>query len=70
MQLAEQLDGEVISADSVQVYKRLDIGSNKLPPSLRANIPHHLIDLVHHGVDFSAGDFYRAARTATEVYIT
>ncbi len=43
--LAKAIDGEIISADSMQVYRRMDIGTAKLPPEMRQGIPHHLIDV-------------------------
>jgi tRNA dimethylallyltransferase len=42
---AQQLGGEVINADSVQIYRHFDIGSGKLPMSERGGVPHHLIDV-------------------------
>lgn len=60
--LAERLDGEIISADSVQVYKELDIGSDKILPHERRGIPHHLIDILSPEEEFSAGHFYEYAR--------
>ncbi|KAK9829894.1 hypothetical protein WJX72_008519 [[Myrmecia] bisecta] len=63
--LAERLNGEIISADSVQVYTGLDIGSDKIPVDQRLGIPHHLIDVLPPHKEFSAGDFYRLARQAT-----
>ena len=44
MRLCQRLDGEVVSADSVQIYRRFDIGSAKPTASERAGVPHHLID--------------------------
>ncbi|CEL98469.1 unnamed protein product [Vitrella brassicaformis CCMP3155] len=44
LDLAEALDGELISLDSVQIYKGADIGSGKIHPSQRRGLPHHLID--------------------------
>lgn len=64
--LAKQLDGEIISADSVQVYQGLNIGSDKVSISQRQGIPHHLIDILQPSEEFSAGDFHTAARQATE----
>ena len=43
--LAEQLGGEIISVDSMQVYRGLDIGTAKPSPADRARVPHHLIDI-------------------------
>ena len=52
---------EVINADSRQVYRRMDIGTAKPSPRLRRLVPHHLIDVVDPEVQFTAGDFVRAA---------
>lgn len=62
--LAEALNGEIISADSVQVYRGLDVGSDKIPPKQRRGVPHHLLDILEADEDFSAGDFYTLARKA------
>ncbi|GAX75196.1 hypothetical protein CEUSTIGMA_g2640.t1 [Chlamydomonas eustigma] len=64
LQLAKRLNGEVISADSVQVYRGLDVGSDKLPLSERQGVPHHLIDVREVQDEFSAGDFHDLARAA------
>ena len=45
LRLAEPLGGEIISADSMQVYRGLDIGTAKPSPAERARVPHHLIDI-------------------------
>jgi tRNA dimethylallyltransferase len=52
---------EVISADSVQVYRGLDIGSAKPCPGLRRTTPHHLIDILDPWQQYTAGDFVKAA---------
>jgi tRNA dimethylallyltransferase len=52
---------EIISADSVQVYKYLDVGSGKPERADRERIPHHLIDVVEPDVPFTAGEFCREA---------
>ena len=46
LRLAEQLGGEIISADSMQVYRGLDIGTAKPSPADRARVPHHLVDIL------------------------
>ncbi|KAF6256678.1 IPP transferase-domain-containing protein [Scenedesmus sp. NREL 46B-D3] len=66
LELAKRLDGEIISADSVQVYKGLDVGSDKLPVAEREGIPHHLIDILPPDAEFSAGDFHQLGRKAAE----
>ncbi len=52
---------EIISADSRQVYRRLDIGTAKPTKKERAKVPHHGIDLVDPGARYSAGRFARDA---------
>ncbi|MBT9176006.1 MAG: tRNA dimethylallyltransferase [Firmicutes bacterium] len=66
LSLAEKVGGEVISADSMQVYRGMDIGTAKLTPAERARIPHHLIDVVEPGEAFSAADYQRLARAAVD----
>jgi tRNA dimethylallyltransferase len=60
--LAEKFDGEIVNCDSVQVYRRLDVGSAKIPLAERRGIPHHLIDVANLDEHFTAGDFQRLAR--------
>ncbi|MBE7710696.1 MAG: tRNA (adenosine(37)-N6)-dimethylallyltransferase MiaA [Cyanobacteria bacterium SIG31] len=60
--LAKQVDGEVISADSRYVYKGFDIASAKPTIEEMDGIPHHLIDIVEPEVDYSVADFYDDAR--------
>lgn len=64
IQIARDLDGEIISADSMQVYRHMDIGTAK--PSLKeqGKIRHHLIDVVDPDEDFSASDFRKLAAVA------
>src|SRR3990172_9961181 len=60
-ELGERLDTEIISADSMQVYKYFDIGTAKSSAERRKEIPHHLIDIVNPDEDFSAGEFNERA---------
>ncbi len=60
--VAGALDCEVISMDSRQVYRGMDIGTDKVEPSARAAVPHHGLDLVTPAERYSAGKFARAAR--------
>ena len=55
--LAEKLDAEIISVDSVQIYKYADIGSNKLKPNLLKDHPHHLINSIEPQDSYSVGNF-------------
>lgn len=60
--LAEAIGGEVVSMDSRQVYRGMDIGTAKATPADRARVPHHGLDLVEPGERYSAGRFARDAR--------
>ena len=62
VQLAQKFNGEVISADSRQVYTGLDIGSAKITESEMCGIPHHMIDIVHPNEYFSVAGFQKMAR--------
>lgn len=66
VELARKFDGEIINADSLQVYRGLDIGTAKLSLEIRRQVPHHLIDLVEPDEPFSAADFQAAARQAID----
>ena len=68
LRLAEQLGGEIISADSMQVYRGLDLGTAKPLPADRLRVPHHLIDIRDLTESFDAAQFARLAhRTAAEI---
>ena len=62
--LAEQLGGEIVSVDSMQVYRDLDIGTAKPSPEERARVPHHLIDVVDLTEPFDAAQFIGLAHRA------
>lgn len=62
--LAERLEGEVVSVDSMQVYRGLDIGTAKPSPADQRRVPHHLIDVVGLNDSFNAACFVRLARQA------
>lgn len=64
VRIAAELDGEIVSCDSAQVYRGLDVGSAKLPVAARAGIPHHLIDVVPPEARFTVADFQAAAGAA------
>ena len=57
---------ELVSVDSAQVYRGLDIGSAKPDAATRAKIPHHLLDLVEPTASYSAGQFLRDCMRAIE----
>ena len=56
--------GEIVSCDSLQVYRGMDIGSAKATASERAEVPHHLLDVVDLDQPFSAADYMRLGRAA------
>ena len=62
--LAEKIGGEIISVDSMQVYRGLDIGTAKPSPSERASVPHHLLDICDLHEAFDAAQFIRHAQRA------
>ena len=64
LRLAEELPVEIISVDSAQVYRGMDIGTAKPTAEVRARVPHHLIDIRDPAERYSAGDFVRDARAA------
>ena len=66
LSLAKALGGEIISADSMQVYRHMDIGSDKLPFEKREGIPHHLVDVLEPTEDFHVVLFQRMAMEAME----
>jgi len=64
--LALELNGEVINCDSVQVYQEIQIATAKVPLDERRGIPHHLIDVVPPSINYTAGDWARAAAEKIE----
>ncbi len=64
--IAEKTGGEIISADSMQVYRGLDIGTAKPSSAERARVPHHLIDICDLTENFDAAQFVRRAQKAVE----
>jgi tRNA dimethylallyltransferase len=66
--LAEKIGGEIISVDSMQVYRGLDIGTAKPTAAERARVPHHLLDICELNESFDAAQFARCAEKAvTEI---
>jgi tRNA dimethylallyltransferase len=64
LDLAEQLDGEVVNTDAMQVYRGMDIGTAKLPPDERRGIPHHLLDTLTVRDPATVAEFQGWARAA------
>ena len=61
LSLARQLQGEIVSADSMQIYRRMDIGTAKATPEERALVPHHMIDIVEPEEEYSAARYVEDA---------
>jgi len=66
VELASRFGGEIISADSRQVYERLDLGSGKITPEEMKGVPHHLLNVRKPGEFFSMADFQRLAYEAAD----
>lgn len=64
--LAKRIGGEIISADSMQVYRHMDIGSAKITPEQMAGVTHHLIDILEPTEEFNVVSFQQLARQAME----
>ena len=66
MHLAERMRGEIVSCDSVAVYRELEIGTAKPSREERSRVPHHLIDVAAPTEQVTAGDYSRLARKAIQ----
>jgi len=64
--LGEQFSGEIVSCDSVAVYRGMDLGTAKPTAEERALLPHHLIDVADPAQPFTAGEYSRQARAALQ----
>ena len=64
LELARRLDGEIVSIDSMKIYRRMDIGTAKPAPAVRAEVRHHLIDAVEPSEEFSVAQFAQQAEAA------
>ncbi len=66
IQVAREIGGEIVNADSLQVYKYLDVGTAKSSKKEQEEVPHHLIDIVDPDREFNAGIYRKAAGEAIE----
>lgn len=66
IKLAKERNGEIVSCDSMQIYKYMDIGTAKATAEERAVVPHHMIDFVDPNTDYSVADFVRDATCAAD----
>jgi tRNA dimethylallyltransferase len=62
LELAARLDGEVVNADAMQLYRGMDIGTAKLPPAQRRDIPHHQLDVLEVTDEASVAAYQRGSR--------
>ncbi|MCH0561904.1 tRNA (adenosine(37)-N6)-dimethylallyltransferase MiaA [Streptomyces sp. MUM 2J] len=67
--LAQQLGGEVVNADSMQLYRGMDIGTAKLTPGERGGVPHHLLDIWDVTVTASVAEYQRLARARIDALL-
>ena len=70
VQLAKKYNGEVISCDSMQIYRGMDIGTAKVTPEETEGVPHHLIDIKDPDEDFSCADYASLAKAKIEEIIS
>jgi len=66
IQLASRFDGEIINADSRQIYRYMDIGTAKPTAEERAAVPHHLVDIIEADKEFSLAEYQRLANDAIQ----
>ncbi len=66
LRIAEEIGGEIINADSMQVYRGMDIGTAKPSDEQRLRIPHHLVDIVDPDLNFTANHFRQEAKRAID----
>lgn len=62
VEIAKRIGGEIVNADSLQIYRHLDIGTAKLSGDEREQVPHHLIDIVNPDEEFNAGIYRKSAK--------
>ncbi|MER7575734.1 tRNA (adenosine(37)-N6)-dimethylallyltransferase MiaA [Streptomyces sp. NPDC057806] len=67
--LAQRLGGEVVNADSMQLYRGMDIGTAKLTPEERSGVPHHLLDIWDVTVTASVAEYQRLARARIDALL-
>lgn len=70
IELAKKRNGEIVSCDSMQIYKYMDIGTAKATAKERTEIPHYMIDFVHPDTDYSVADFATDAKRCIDDIIS
>ena len=66
IELAKKIDGEIVSADSMQIYKKMNIGTAKPTVEEKQNIPHHMMDILDMGTNFSVAEYQSRAFSCIE----
>ncbi|MCR5138190.1 MAG: tRNA (adenosine(37)-N6)-dimethylallyltransferase MiaA [Oscillospiraceae bacterium] len=66
IELAGRLGGEIVSADSMQIYRGMDVGTAKATPEERAEIPHHMLDILEPGENYSVSRYVEDAKAVCE----
>lgn len=66
LELCKLADGELISCDSMQIYKHLDVGTAKATPEEQAAVPHHMIDIIEPGENYSVSMFLKDCYSSIE----
>ena len=66
LEVAERLKAEIVSMDSMQIYRGMDIGTDKATPEMRARVPHHLLDIRDASKEVSVAEFQALARRAID----
>lgn len=68
--VAKELNSEIISTDSRQIYKYMDIGTGKITENEKENIPHHMLDIIYPDEKYSVGEFKKAAENHIDSIIS
>lgn len=66
IKIAQRLNGEIISADSMQIYKSMDVGSAKISKEEMRGVPHHMVDIIEPSEEFSVAEFKERAENTIE----
>ena len=66
IELAKKFNGEIVSADSMQIYRSMDIGTAKATPAERAAVPHHMLDVIEPWEDYSVARYVEDAAACCE----
>ena len=68
--LAKQMNGEIVSADSMQIYRGMDVGTAKATPAEQAEVPHHMLDLLDPGDNYSVSRYVEDASAVCDALLS